>query len=304
MRLVRRAIPDSITTLGADIDPYSTYNAGTTYAAGDRVFYSDVDGVNVYGTMLNIYESAQASNTGNDIHDTAWWIFVSAANPLKMFDQISNSQTISSAGSIETTFTAVGTANTVALLNCIGQSATVTVTYGGSTLYTSTQSLLSGGDGVSDWYEYFFGDVGTRNDLLFTDLPNVSGQTITVEMTAATGSVAIGTLMVGFGYYLGATQYGLSLGIIDYSRKQANDFGFYEIVERTFSKRMNATVMLPNTRVDEICNLLPQYRATPAVWIGSDDFGSSFIYGFIKEWELVIRYVNDSVYTLQIEGLS
>jgi hypothetical protein len=162
---------------------------------------------------------------------------------------------------------------------------------------------LVASDGVRDWYEYFYGDMGTRTSALFTDLPSFANQSIEVTLTGS-GTVAIGTLAVGYGYYMGDTQYGLSLGIIDYSRKVADDFGQYQVVERPYSQRMSGTVTIPNARVTEISKLLADYRATPVVVIGADDFEASFVLGFIKEWELVIRYVSHSVYTIQIEGLS
>jgi hypothetical protein len=298
VRLVRPSSPNSVNVSGPVGEGYGTYSPVGTYALGDRVLYLD-------GTIpaYLIYESAQASNTGHALTDPAWWTFVSYGNQWKMFDTVSNSQTISLTGSIVAQFFATPLANTVALLNVIGSSVTVDVKVSGVTVYTQTKSLLVASDGVRDWYEYFYGDMGTRTSALFTDLPSFANQSIEVTLTGS-GTVAIGTLAVGYGYYMGDTQYGLSLGIIDYSRKVADDFGQYQVVERPYSQRMSGTVTIPNARVTEISKLLADYRATPVVVIGADDFEASFVLGFIKEWELVIRYVSHSVYTIQIEGLS
>ena len=46
---------------------YSAYNAGTTYAAGDRVIY-----------QFAVYESQADSNTGEALTDTDWWVLVVA----------------------------------------------------------------------------------------------------------------------------------------------------------------------------------------------------------------------------------
>jgi hypothetical protein len=309
MRLVRPSTPTGTIIDGPVEEALSAYNAGTTYALGDQVKYLDSS---IPADL--IYESAQAGNVGHALTDPAWWTFVSYTNPYRMFDQVANSQT-TAADAINTVFFATPLANTVSLLNISAASVRVRVytgltgpysypVVGGTVVYDETQTLLIADDGVTDWYEYFFGDFRRRTNVIFTDLPAYSDQVIVVEAVDTGNTVAIGTLAVGFGYYIGDTQYGARVGITDYSVKQADDFGFFNIVERTFSKRGSFTFRIPNERVDEIANLLPLYRAVPAVWIGADTFGATFIYGFYKDWGIEITYVSHSIATIEIEGLS
>lgn len=298
MRLVRPSSPSSATITGPVIETLPTYSSGSTYALNDRVLTTDVSTGFEY-----IYESAQAANTGHALTDPAWWILVSAANPWRMFDNVSSSQTTSLTGSIVAVFSPDTIANTVALLNIVGSTAEVKVTVSGTTVYDETKSLTSAGDGVTDWYQYFFGDLSQRTDVLFADLPSYSGQQVTVTLTG-TGTVAIGTLAVGYGYYLGDTQYGAGVGITDFSRKVVDDFGNYQIVKRAFSKRGSFTFRTQNSQIDALANLLPQFRAEAAVWIGADDYASTYIFGFYKDWNITIQYVSHSVVTLEIEGLT
>jgi hypothetical protein len=299
MRIMRPSAPSGISITGPVQESLATWSSVGTYALGDQVFRTDPS-----TTFINIYESLQGSNTNKDpLTETDYWVYVSASNLFRMFDNLANSQT-TAANSIVVSFFATPFANMVALLNVSGATANVTVTASGVEVYNETKTLLVAGDGVDDWYEYFFGDMARHTDVLFTDLPSYASQVITVTLAESGATVSMGTLAVGYGYDIGDTQYGLSLGIIDYSRKVANDFGYYDIVERAYARRMNATVTIENSRVDEICNLLPQFRATPIVVIGADDFSSTYIYGFIKEWELAIRYVSHSVYTMTVEGLT
>ena len=297
MRLLRPSTPGSAVVTGPLFESLSPYNAGTTYAAGDRVF-----GTNVY-TNDQIYESLAAGNLGNPLTDTTKWVFVSASNPYRMFDNVSNSQT-TAADSIVAEFAPDQVANMVALFNISAATAEVEVTVSGVTVYDEVQSLTFAGDGVTDWYSYFFGDLNRRTDALFLDLPSYAGQVVTVTVTDIGNTVAIGTLAVGAGLYLGDTQYGARVGITDYSRKVADDFGQYQIVERPFSKRGSFTVRTPNSQVDAIANLLPQYRATPVLFIGADDFTATYIYGFMKDWGIEITYVSHSTLSFEIEGLT
>ena len=56
--------------------------------------------------------------------------------------------------------------------------------------------------------------------------------------------------------------------------------------------------------VDEIVNLLAEYRATPIVYIGSDAYASTIVYGFYKDFTVVIAYYLKSICNLEIEGLT
>ena len=60
---------------------YAAYNSGTTYGYQDRVIY-----------MNAVYESKQASNTGNAITDTDWWFQVQA-NYIGVYERIKYNST-------------------------------------------------------------------------------------------------------------------------------------------------------------------------------------------------------------------
>lgn len=301
MRVVRASspVPETLTIDGADYDAgILDYNAGTTYALGDQALVTDD------GYFVNIYESLQNGNTGHDPHDQDWWVYAGASNPFRMLDLVVGSQTVTNDDFITVTSVPVQLVNTAAVLNITdGEQVTVSVIVSGETVYSETQSLIVPGDGVSDWYEYFFGDYGRRTNALFTDLPSYAGQEIRLHVEGGT-SLAVGTYVAGYGYFLGNTHLGARIGMIDYSRKQANAFGGFDIQERPYSKKGSFTFSFENHRVDEIANLLPQYRAVAAIWIGGDDYGSTYIYGFYKDWEIEITYPTYSIATIELEGLA
>lgn len=117
-------------------------------------------------------------------------------------------------------------------------------------------------------------------------------------------TVSCGAVIVGLSREIGGTAFGASLGITDFSIKQADDFGNLTVVERAYSKTGDFTVFVANTFVDTLQDLLARLRATPALYIGSDSFASSAIYGFFKEFSVAIPYPDFSVCTIQIEGLT
>ena len=57
-------------------------------------------------------------------------------------------------------------------------------------------------------------------------------------------------------------------------------------------------------KVDATAAFLPTLRATPAVYRGTGDYTSTYIYGFFKSWSIEITSPNKSYCNLSIEGLT
>jgi len=49
--------------------------------------------------------------------------------------------------------------------------------------------------------------------------------------------------------------------------------------------------------------LLDGYRATPIVYLGSEQFGSTIVYGFYNDYAAVIAYPTHSLLNIQLESL-
>jgi hypothetical protein len=274
---------------------YAEWSSGTTYALGTSVSYG------VYGTYLSL----QNSNLNqNPLTATTYWTRTGPTNKMAAFDdQISSTST--SASDIIFAVTA-SSIDTVALLNVNGSKTAVAVSDANLKIpiYHNAQQL-SGGDSV-DWYGYFFYDEDTvRNTSVYLDIPTASNALISVKITGI-GTTAIGTFVQGLLKNLGNTQYGVSAGIIDYSRKDTDEFGNVTFIKRNYSKRINASVSLTNANLNKVQRILYQIRATPVLWLASTDiqFEEPLItYGFYRDFSTEISYPTHSICNLQIEGL-
>ncbi|HFL2185791.1 TPA: hypothetical protein ACG3DQ_000770 [Pseudomonas putida] len=102
---------------------------------------------------------------------------------------------------------------------------------------------------------------------------------------------------------LGEALYGTSVGITDYSRKERDTFGNMGIVERGYSKRADFDVIVQTSTVSQVQRLLSKYRAKPLVWIGEASFQSTILYGYYKEFNLVISGPTVSDCSISVEGL-
>jgi hypothetical protein len=247
-------------------------------------------------------DAAGAPNL-NTTGTTPTWLELSSTNRWKMFDQEVGSVTLTA--SPLTVVFKPGAINSLALLELVGRSATVSVkdATGGSVVYTKTKSL----DGaiLLDWYMYFFEPDAQLTEFTLTDLPSYVYGEVTVTITG-TGEVGAGVCTVGQVYALGQAQLGVTTGINDYSVKSTDAFGKTTIVKRKFSKRVDAKLYLDNSALNKVQKLLANLRSTPCVWITSDASDLSLLttYGFYKDFSLEITYPQSSMCSLSIEGLT
>jgi hypothetical protein len=135
-------------------------------------------------------------------------------------------------------------------------------------------------------------------------MPAYASPIVNVTLNAPGEQVKCGALLLGPFAEVGDTQFGATVGIQDFSVKQPDDFGNYFIVQRAFRKRAAFTVMIDAVRVDTLQQLLASLRATPAIYIGADNYASTAVYGFFKDFTIEIAYVKESVCTIEIEGLT
>lgn len=291
-------VPEPAT--GDSPDP-AAWAIGTTYASGARV--------HVAGTVNKIYESLQAANVGKDPTDAAnilWWVEVGSVNRWRMFDASNTSQT-TIAGGIDVSLAPGSVYNGVALLNLSGVHdirVRMTDTVDG-VVYDHSESMQAP-PLTADWYAYFFDAITSRNSLVLLDLPTYGSAVLRIQMNSAVGVVAgCGVAVVGrrrsFGHGI---QLGARVGIQDYSRKERNAFGDYQVTQRAFNKRADFTMWLDGSEVDAVQDLLASLRATPCVWVGSSKYTSALIYGFYKDFEITIAYSDLSSCTLTLEGLT
>ena len=236
--------------------------------------------------------------------DTDNWAYIGGTNKWAMFDD-------TSAATVETTspLTAViapGICNSLAILGIAGQELTITITdgAGGPTVYTRTIELDT--SVVTDWSQYFFEPFTTRQVVVLNDLPPYPNARITISLSGS-GAVSIAHAIVGTVYDLGATLYGATAGIRDYSRKQTDETtGVVTLERRRFAKTMRARFYLDDAAVNAVHARLEGLRATPCVWVGSDreDLEPLVIFGYIKDFSLDLQQARGSYYSLEIEGMT
>lgn len=288
---------------------YAVWVSGTTYALGDRV-------IRTTATTHSIYERVVAgAGTTAPESDANNWIRVGPTNRWAAFDD--SPSTVSSQPEYLTYIIKPGRINSLALLELEGTEVAVNLYAGGEQQYFAYNDLQNS-EAVGNWYEYFYEPFYYQTSLALSDLVNASlidmpqyAETIlciTVRKSSAepaTFPAKVGIIATGIVYELGKTQNGMSVSIVDYSKKDTDTYGNTVLLRRKFSKRVRATFFLYSSKVDVVANLLTQYRATPVVWIGADaQYSALVIYGFYRDWDIGIPNNIGSTCSIEIEGLT
>ncbi|MCR5875176.1 hypothetical protein LRS10_13845 [Phenylobacterium sp. J426] len=283
MRMVRPAYIDDAVLVSSTVeDTVAAWSGDETYAAG-AVRYRAIEGVHFQ------FRSLQAGNTDKvPENEPEWWRPEGPTPAWAMFD--GGIQTKSSAPDL----LGVGLqlpvdqrADTLALLNIDAASVQVVVTDDvDGVVYDRTFGLISD-SGITDIYAYFFEPIVRLPDLILTDLPaGYAGSLVEVSLIDEGGQPSCGALVIGHARKLGDTRWNPSLGIRDFSTKGDAPWGEFVIVEKAYRRRASFSVIVPMGFVDELMDLLPQYRAKPVLWIGDSEFRSTAIFGYFKDFNV------------------
>lgn len=295
MRVIKPVTIDAAKLVSTDAtETYSAWSSLTTYNAGDKVIKTSTQ---------RVYQAILGVNLNKDPEtEVAYWVDIGPTNKWAMFDT-SVSTLTSQTGGLSVVIKP-GYVNSLALFGLYGTSLTITVRNGlaGPVVYTNTVSLET--SVVADWYQYFFEPFSLVSEVTFTDLPPYSDAHITIDI-AGGGTVTCGIVSVGTMYFLGDTQYDCSVGIIDYSRKDTDEFGVTTLVRRGFSKRLSATIELDNSQLNNVIRILSDLRAEPCAWIATDEVGYAAlnVFGYYRDFTTSVRYFSRSLCSLEVEGL-
>ena len=300
MKVIKsQAVTDStLTTTDVPENDYAAWLVGTTYAAADRVIVTTPN-------IHNIYESVQGANTGNDpvTDDGTWWTRVSSTNRWKMFNDVVQEQT-TQADIIDVSIIPAAVTTALAAINVDCASITVVVTDPlEGEVYNQTFPMTSY-SGITNWYDYFFTAINRKKELSVLGLPPYSAAVIDVTFNDLGETAKVGALVLGTSANIGDSQYGASFGIIDYSTKSVDAQGRTTVTAGTYSDEADIDVVIETGRFAEVKKILTDLRTTPSVWIAEDNTEGTIIYGYYREFDVLLTGPVVSMCTLSIEGLT
>lgn len=274
-------------------DEHPIWVSGTSYTALDRVIYKH----KIYERIIT-----GAGTTTPDL-DQVNWMYLSYTNKYRMFDNvISNSS--SRIGGIEFKLTPNQAIDSIVFLNV--NAATIRVVMTDPVLgivYDKTQ-ILSNIDDTTDYFSYFFAPICVnKNTALFLDLPSYPTASVTAYISSGTVLVEVGEVVYGTQSVIGRTNYGTSIGIKSYSRKEVDEFGNVTVVKRKNSKFAEYELDIDNYKLAEVQRYFADIDSVPSVFIGNPEMDELTVFGFYNDFKATISFQTVSKCSLRVEGL-
>lgn len=268
-----------------------------TYAEDDVVIHEHV-----------IWTLVVAESTGDepghpDDPNLIKWGRPLATNPWRMFDDKVGTYT-SNPESIEFYITPNSPVDAIGFFGIDASSVEVTVfdATSGVVAFRETAPVLT--DGITDWYAYFFNPIELRRDFVLMRLPPNTYYSLKVSIKKPGGVAKAGAVVLGRVLEIGRALQGSSVGIVDYSRKERDTFGNWQILERAFSKKAEFDIVCNTRETGTIQRELAKVRAKPTVWIGHENLEATLVYGFYKDFNIVLGGVTISEASITVEGLT
>lgn len=288
---------ENLVNINVPEDEHALYSSTATYSIGDRVV--------VAAGYHKIYESV--ANTNLDKFPPThpdFWVEVGPTNAWSAFDESGGTKLSSPT---EITFSVTGDRfNSLAFLGIQAASVRVVAESLVDGVYYDQTFVIEDQGVVLNWYQYFYSQIILKTELLVTDIPPIGGSTYTITITPpGVSNAELETFVMGMREEFGLTQYGASAGIVDYSKKEVDQFGRAQLVRRNYSKRMDVNLWLDKAETDFFYRRLVELRARPALWIAArGQYETLTIYGFYRDFNIDIAYPSVNFCSLQVEGLS
>ena len=293
-RLVLSNLPDA---------DYPAYNSATAYKIGDKV------------TIDRINYEATADNTGRhpvtDIPTTekpSAWFNMGWVNKYRMFKKnIGNTWKIgtftSNPESIDLTIRPGKRINAIGLVGVYASSVRIIMTVPGVTdpVYDKTFAMSSKAGG--SWYQYYFGQFTTKDNLAEFDLPPFNNADIRVVVSAPGGTARVGMMVIGWSKNIGTAVYGTSLGRKKYSTIREEFDGSITITKRGRRRSIDFQVELFGDEISSTQRILDEVDDIPSLFVGASELAYTVIVGIYDDFDTGLPTYNRGQYTLKVRSL-
>jgi len=277
----------SYTTTNVAETDYSEWLVGTTYALGDRV---------IVASEHNIYESLASANVGNTPSlKPDKWALVGKTNAYKCIDDKVSTQTVNNTSIIMTFPTLKSTS--IAFLNTLCTSIQVEVLDGTTVIYSETKSGYT--RNTIGWYSYLFGDFTFQNFFIFEHLYNPNA---TYRVTVLGDVCKVGVMVRGNIAELGDTLWNSSLGFVDYSKKDIDQWGETYLKVGNYRDYFRGEMSVETGKLSNMNRILRDRRGKLSLYIPTEIYDMT-VYGYSTDPELIWQNPVISVFSLDIQGV-
>ena len=290
-KMIVNALPDA---------DYAAWSATKAYVIGDFI---TIDRIN--------YQALVAHTNRNPVTDTVSppaWQNLGWVNKYRMFNKnIGNTWKIgtytSAPNVIDLTIRPGQRINAIGLVGVYASSVQIIMTVPGVTdpVYDKTFSMSSKAGG--SWYQYYFGQFVTKDNLAEFDLPPFSNADIRVIVSAPGGTARVGMMVVGWAKTIGTAVYGTSLGRKKYSTLKEEFDGSMTITPRGRRKSIDFQVVLQADQISSVQRTLDDVDDMPSLYVGASELDYTVMVGIYDDFDTGLPTYNRGEYTLKVRSL-
>ena len=279
---------------------YAAWSATKAYVIGDFI---TIDRIN--------YQALVAHTNRNPVTDTVSppaWQNLGWVNKYRMFNKnIGNTWKIGTYTSapdvIDFTIRPGQRINAIGLVGVYASSVRIVMTVPGVTdpVYDKTFAMSSKAGG--SWYQYFFGQFTTKDNLAEFDLPPFNNADIRVIVSAPGSTARVGMMVIGWGKSIGTAVYGTSLGRKKYSTIREEFDGSITITKRGSRRSIDFQVVLESDQISSVQRTLDEVDDMPALYVGSSELAYTIMVGIYDDFDTGLPTYNRGEYTLKVRSL-
>ena len=276
-------------------DDHAAWVAETTYSPGAKVIR----------TATHRRYEALATTTGDTPESSPdQWLDLGATNRWAMFDDSLFTQTTHTTGALELELQLGAAWDSIAIFNAQAGSVRVQVhdASGELALHDETY-VLSPTISEPSWHQWFFTTREYRPERFIQGIQAYGSSVATLTFAPSLGGVSIGMLAIGRARGIGATLYGIELGIMDFSVKTRDEFGRQRLVERNYADTMRLDVVVEKARFAQLKRELAALRAQPCVYVEPAEI-ATLLYGWYNDFTMAIPEHNHYRIALNLEGFA
>jgi len=286
--------PEMLTSTNIPEDDYPVWSGATAYVVKDRVIRQN-----------GIWECVQA-HTGQDPLTDAqsiYWVRLGATNRWRAFDERLGGVTQGGA-TIEYDITLARTSNALAFFGLDAESVDITVTIPGPVVIYDETINLTTRDLVGNMWEYVFNEFRFKSDLVLRTVPLPAGGVLSISIN---GGVAaqVAEIIIGRDQPIGETLVDTGLGIVDYSKKDRDEWGGVFIIPRPVTRTVSFRFSISTEGAARVQQIMQRVASKTCVFYAidsEDNFGTTVV-GILRDYDLTLT-TGISFGLLEVESLA
>lgn len=284
-------------------------NSDPIWSADDLFLYADEIR---YGNYIYKYAGEDNTNTTEN-PEFIWnrdkeifpiWVRVRPTNYFAAIDGETGTQTTLN-GNMVITFD-ISNFDTLALLNLEVEDVMIELYDNDSmqVVYSNDVNMQDETE-VIDFYSYCFNPFVYKPSLYIGELPLYNNGTITITLSGTTTKV--GRIVLGRSYFVGDTEYNVSLGIESYSIRDVDVFGNVTLKQRGTVNIDSIPVRFPTSKAVQLRERFKELDAKPLLFIGDESETSItqnlLNFGYWTSFSPLLQNPTSSVSSVGIKGI-